>query len=62
MAGGWAEAARIPAVEALAMATDHLRERRWSSHAQALQCWCTMASAVAMGGGSPQDPPPPPED
>jgi hypothetical protein len=43
------------------MADEHLRERRWSSHAQALQIWASTLPAYAMGG-DPPDPPEAPED
>ncbi len=57
MAGGWAQAARLPALEALAYAEDHLRERRHAAYAQALQSWAAMLPAFAWGG----TPPPAPE-
>jgi hypothetical protein len=57
MAGGWVQAAHLPAEEALAWAQDHLRERKHSAHTDALKIWAATLPAYAMGG----DPPPPPE-
>lgn len=61
MAGGWVQAARLPAPEALAWASEHLRERKWSAHTDALKIWAATMPAFAMGG-KPPDPPEAPED
>jgi hypothetical protein len=46
--------------DALAWADEHLREKRWSAHQQALQIWASTLPAYA-NGGKPPDPPAPPE-
>lgn len=60
MAGGWAQAARLPALEALTWAEEALTERRWQAYSKALQVWASTVPAYAQSGNVP-DPPEPPE-
>ncbi len=59
MAGGWVPAARLPALEAITWADEHIRKERWSAHTQNLQIWASSLGAYAFGG-TPPDPPEPP--
>ena len=62
MAGGWVQAARLPAEEALAWAEDHLKDRSWRAYKDSLQVWASTLPAFRGASEIPEAPDPPEEE
>ena len=48
MAGGWLQAGRLPLVDALAWADQHLEERKLQAHQHATQVWASLRTAYEI--------------